>query len=52
MSDTERINALEKLMWDARTGCGLAIMPWMERTSGRKLVTIIDLGDEHLRRVC
>ncbi|MEI6971633.1 MAG: hypothetical protein WCL44_08965, partial [bacterium] len=46
MTDTERIDALERLLWDGSVGNGIAIFPCTENKTGRRLVSLTDLGDE------
>ena len=46
MTDTERIDALERLLWGGSVGNGIAIFPCTENKTGRRLVSLTDLGDE------
>ena len=46
MNDTERLDALERLLWDGRVGNGIAIFPCTEKKTGRRLVSLTDLGNE------
>ena len=46
MNDTERIDALERLLWDGRVGNGVAIVPCTRTSTGQRLVSLVDLGDE------
>jgi hypothetical protein len=46
MTDTERIDALERLLWSDSIGNGIVIFPCTEHQTGRRLVSLTDLGDE------
>jgi len=47
MTDTERIDALETLLWSDRIGNGLAIFPCFLPPSDVKHLILQDLGDEN-----
>lgn len=46
MNDTERIDALERLVWSERCGAGIAIFPVIENTTAEGGITLMDLGNE------
>jgi hypothetical protein len=46
LTDTERIDALERLLRSGSIGNGIAIFPCTEIKTGRRLVSLADLGGE------
>lgn len=46
MTDTERLNKLETLMWSSSIGNGLVIYPSRNAQTGEEKVCIQDLGEE------
>ncbi|MCK5606266.1 hypothetical protein KAR91_30480 [Candidatus Pacearchaeota archaeon] len=46
MTDTERLDKLEDLIWGERVGSGIALFPTRNIHTGEKGVTIDDLGEE------
>ena len=46
MTDTERIDALERLIWSDTTANGLVIFPVIISCTGERRVALQDLGDE------
>jgi len=46
MTDTERIDALERLLWSGSIGNGIAVFPCIESKTGRRRVSLTDLGGE------
>jgi hypothetical protein len=46
VTDTERLDKLEKLIWSDRVGNGVALFPCLNAVSKKKGVTIDDLGDQ------
>jgi len=46
MNDTERIDALERLLWVGSVGNGIAIFPCAENKTGEHRVFLFDLGNE------
>lgn len=46
MTDTERLDKLETLVWSSKIGNGLVIFPSITAKTGVKNIVLHDLGDE------
>ena len=46
MTDSQRINALERMLWSDGIGNGIAIFPCTDSATRKKQVSLVDLGDE------
>ena len=46
MTDTERLDKLEKIIWSDKVGNGVALFPSINASSRAPGVTIDDLGDQ------
>ena len=46
MTDTDRLDKLEKLLWSDKVGNGIAIFPVVGALNKERGVTIDDLGEE------